>query len=123
MRVRLSDQARDFIRRKGGTVTVEAPHLESEGCCKTTLVPARARAGQPRRAAEYDQVRAEDVTVFWPRGLEAEADGVTIDVVRRLFGGELVVEGVRLPEQIASYLQEVEELGPTMLRLKRGGGE
>jgi hypothetical protein len=123
MQLRLSDQAREFIRRKGGTVTVEAPHLESEGCCKTTLVPARARPGQPRRAAEYDQVRAEDVTVFWPRGLQAEADGVFIDVVRRLFGGELVVEGVRLPEQIARYLQEVEELGPTMLRLKRGGEE
>lgn len=123
MRLNISPEARELIARKGGSATVEAPRLESEGCCKTTLVPARIRSGRPRRTEAYRIEQQHELTIFVPDDLQLEGEGLRITVARRALGlRELVVEGVGIPAPITRYLEEERELGPSMVRLRRGQG-
>lgn len=117
----ISDEARDFIRRKGGAITLKSPYLEKDGCCKTTLVPATARLGQPPRSGGYQLAEQDGVTVYLPEELAAEAGGIGIGLRRRVFGlRELVVHGVRIPPDIAAHLELERTLGPSLARMIKG---
>ncbi len=93
MRIALDPEAREFIARKGGAVTIKIRKLDA--CCGGGAMPVAA-AGEPSSRDGYEEHHVDGIRVFLPAGLATGPDGVHIRLNTFLFLRDLTVDGVIL---------------------------
>lgn len=90
----LTDEARQLIMSKGGSVYVSQPHTVSGCCFEVTDCPS-VHFGRPKQASSYDEHLIRDVSVFIPKCLSDTQD---LEIQRKDILGfrRLVLSGWRL---------------------------
>ncbi|OPZ74121.1 MAG: hypothetical protein BWY80_00709 [Firmicutes bacterium ADurb.Bin456] len=93
IKIEISEDARDFIRKKADAVTVEA--MEMSGCFGAFIMPV-AIEGEPAEPENYDEVMADGIKVYLSKGAVCEPEGPRIYLKGDKFIYQtLEVEGLR----------------------------
>lgn len=82
--VRLTPEARDYIREKGGALTLRS--TLRHGCCGGRVELVKAEAEQPRFDAGFRSLSLDGVTVHAEEGLLEEFEGPIEVGLDRLMG-------------------------------------
>lgn len=91
MRITVDPEAKEFIARKGGAVTVRVRRLDP--CCGGGALPV-ASAGAPASTDGYEEYLVDGIRVFLPAGATAGPEGVRIRLDTFLFLRDLAVDGL-----------------------------
>jgi hypothetical protein len=82
--VRLTPEARDYIREKGGALTLRS--APRHGCCGGRVELVKAEAERPRSEAGFRHVSLDGVTLHVEEGLLEELEGPIEVGLDRLMG-------------------------------------
>lgn len=99
MQFEITPTAREFIRNKGGVITVKLEKRQTGcGCCGANEVESPfVRLGAPQAELDhYEKMTSIDVAIYVHSSLQNTSKLVTpkIDVERTLFGRKLVLFGL-----------------------------
>ncbi|MDT8900111.1 CC/Se motif family (seleno)protein [Anaeroselena agilis] len=99
MQFEITPAAREYIRNKGGVITVKLEKRQTGcGCCGATEVESPSvRLGAPQAEIDhYQKVTSSDAAIYVHSSLQntSELTSPKIDVERTLFGRKLVLYGL-----------------------------
>jgi len=99
MEFTITPAAREYIRNKGGAITVKLEKKQTGcGCCGATAIDSPVVSlGAPQAEADnYQKATVTDIYLYVHSSLQSIAENVSpkIDVERTLFGRKLVLYGL-----------------------------
>jgi hypothetical protein len=89
--VNVSPEARDYILKNGGAVTVRMVKGQA-GCCSMLSPVVETRA--PSDTEQYMMLQSDNITLYIQKDLEIMQDGLTIGLNKLLWVKKLDIHGL-----------------------------